>query len=147
MGVLFESSGVAEKSYPRSALSDGVRNLSDLHFSIGVLAESAKISVVIPVFNEVETIEFVIDRVLNCGFDVEAIVVDDASTDGTTDLLKNFHHPRVRCFFHTVNLGKGAALRRGFAETTHPYVFVQDADLEYDPADYRTMIETLLDGR
>ena len=147
MGVLFDGGDVAEKPYQRSSAADDVRNLSDPQLLNGVLPEPAKISVVIPVFNEVETIEFVIDRVINCGFDVEVIVVDDASTDGTTDLLKNFQHPRVRCFFHTVNLGKGAALRRGFAETTHPYVFVQDADLEYDPADYRTMIEPLLDGR
>lgn len=109
--------------------------------------ESAKISVVIPVFNEVQTIGIVIDRVLNCGFDVEVIVVDDASTDGTRDFLKTFEHPRVRSFFHTANLGKGAALRRGFAAAVNPYVFVQDADLEYDPSDYRTMIEPLLDGR
>jgi glycosyltransferase involved in cell wall biosynthesis len=106
-----------------------------------------KISVVIPVFNEAQTIGTVIDRVLNCGFDVEVIVVDDASTDGTRDFLKSSTHPRVRCFFHTINRGKGAALRLGFAAATHPYVFVQDADLEYDPRDYRIMIEPLLDGR
>jgi glycosyltransferase involved in cell wall biosynthesis len=110
-------------------------------------ADLPKISVAIPVFNEAQTIGTVIDRVLNCGFDVEVIVVDDASTDGTRDFLKSFTHPRVRCFFHTINRGKGAALRLGFAAATHPYVFVQDADLEYDPHDYRIMIEPLLDGR
>ncbi len=111
------------------------------------MPEPAKISVVIPVFNEVETIGKVIDRVLNCGFDVEVIVVDDASTDGTRDFLGTFEHPRVRCFFHSVNRGKGAALRLGFAAATNPYVFVQDADLEYDPRDYHVMIGPLLDGR
>ena len=111
------------------------------------MPEPVKISVVIPVFNEVETIGKVIDRVLNCGFDVEVIVVDDASTDGTRDFLGTFEHPRVRCFFHSINRGKGAALRLGFAAATNPYVFVQDADLEYDPRDYHVMIGPLLDGR
>jgi len=147
MGVLFDSSVVTEKPYPRSGLSDDVRDLSDPQMLNHVLAGPAKISVVIPVFNEVETIGLVIDRVLNCGFDVEVIVVDDASRDGTTDFLKTFEHPRVRCLFHAVNQGKGAALRTGFAAATNPYVFVQDADMEYDPADYRTMIEPLIDGR
>jgi len=152
MALLFDGD-VTEKPYPRSGLSDNVRSLRDPHLSNDLLvsndalADPAKISVVIPVFNEVETIGLVIDRVLDCGFDVEVIVVDDASTDGTGNFLKTYDHPRVRCLFHTVNMGKGAALRRGFAAATHPYVFVQDADLEYDPADYRTMIEPLLDGR
>jgi glycosyltransferase involved in cell wall biosynthesis len=109
--------------------------------------ESIKISVVIPVFNEVETIGIVLDRVLNCGFDVEVIVVDDASTDGTRDFLQTFEHPRVRCFYQAVNRGKGAALRLGFAAAVNPYVLVQDADLEYDPRDYRVMLEPLRDGR
>lgn len=109
--------------------------------------EPAKISVVIPVFNEANTIGRVIDRVLNCGFDAEVIVVDDGSTDGTREFLQKFEHPKVRCFFHARNKGKGAALRLGFAAAANPYVFVQDADLEYDPADYRQMIGPLLDGR
>lgn len=111
------------------------------------MSEATEISVVIPVFNEVETIGKVIDRVLNCGFDAEVIVVDDASTDGTRDFLGTFEHPRVRCFFHSVNRGKGAALRLGFAAATKPILFVQDADLEYDPRDYHIMIGPLLDGR
>jgi glycosyltransferase involved in cell wall biosynthesis len=105
------------------------------------------ISVVIPVFNEVNTIEKVIRRVLECGFDVEIIVVDDASTDGTREFLLNYNHPRVRKLFHDVNKGKGAALRSGFALASRPYVFVQDADLEYDPKDFALMIPPLLDGR
>jgi glycosyltransferase involved in cell wall biosynthesis len=109
--------------------------------------ETAKISVVIPVYNEAHTIGKVIDRVLNCGFDVEIIAVDDGSTDGTREFLQRLEHPRVRPFFHARNKGKGAALRLGFAAASHPYVFVQDADLEYDPRDYHKMIEPLLDGR
>ena len=109
--------------------------------------ETAKISVVIPVYNEVHTIGTVIDRVLNCGFDVEIIAVDDGSTDGSREFLQRLEDPRVRVFFHARNKGKGAALRRGFAEVTGDIVLVQDADLEYDPRDYHKMIEPLLDGR
>jgi glycosyltransferase involved in cell wall biosynthesis len=112
-----------------------------------MMAEAVKISVVIPAYNEAETVGHVIDRVLNCGFDTEVIVVDDASTDGTREFLQRFEHPRVKCFYHSVNRGKGAALRLGFAAASNPYVFVQDADLEYDPRDYAAMIPPLLDGR
>ncbi len=111
------------------------------------MADSAKISVVIPAYNEAGTIGTVIDRVLKCGFDVEVIVVDDASTDGTREFLQRFEHPQVRTLYHASNRGKGAALRLGFAAASHPYVFVQDADLEYDPRDYAKVIEPLLDGR
>lgn len=111
------------------------------------MAEPAKISVVIPVYNEVKTIGEVINRVLDCGFDPEVIVVDDASTDGTREFLKNFQHRNVKVFYHSKNRGKGAALRMGFAAASNPYVFVQDADLEYNPNDYHAMIEPLLDGR
>jgi glycosyltransferase involved in cell wall biosynthesis len=109
--------------------------------------EQTKISVVIPVYNEAATIGRVIERVLDCGFDPEVIVVDDASTDGSTKFLREFSHPRVQCFFHAANRGKGAALRLGFAAAKNPYVFLQDADLEYDPKDYAVMIGPLLDGR
>jgi glycosyltransferase involved in cell wall biosynthesis len=109
--------------------------------------EAPKISVVIPAYNEVKTIGLVIDRVLNCGYDAEVVVVDDASTDGTAEFLRRFEHPRMKCFFHATNKGKGAALRLGFAAATNPYLFVQDADLEYDPRDYRAVMEPLLDGR
>jgi glycosyltransferase involved in cell wall biosynthesis len=109
--------------------------------------ETPKISVVIPVYNEVRTIGQVLDRVLHCGFEVEIIVVDDASTDGTREFLRTFEHPRVKVLYHAKNRGKGAALRLGFAAASNPYVFVQDADLEYDPKDYARVIEPLLDGR
>ncbi|MGD0074579.1 MAG: glycosyltransferase family 2 protein [Candidatus Binataceae bacterium] len=109
--------------------------------------EQTKISVVIPVFNEVNTIGEVIRRVLDCGFDAEVIVVDDGSRDGTRDYLKRFEHPQVRCFYHSVNQGKGAALRLGFAAARNPYVVVQDADLEYDPKDFHLVLGPLIDGR
>jgi len=109
--------------------------------------DNVSISVVIPVFNEVATIGQVIQRVLDCGYETEAIVVDDASTDGTREYLQRLEHPRVHCFYHAVNRGKGAALRMGFAAAKNPYVIVQDADLEYDPRDYRLILEPLIDGR
>jgi glycosyltransferase involved in cell wall biosynthesis len=112
-----------------------------------MMADSVSISVVIPVFNEAGTIGQVIQRVLGCGYDIEVIVVDDASTDGTRDYLQKLEDPRVRCFYHAVNRGKGAALRMGFAAAKNTYVIVQDADLEYDPADYKLVLAPLLDGR
>ena len=109
--------------------------------------DAAKISVAIPVYNEAGTIGEVIRRVLYCGFETEVIVVDDASTDDTPGYLRSLEHPQVHCFYHAVNRGKGAALRTGFAAARNPYVVVQDADLEYDPRDYRHLLEALLDGR
>src|SRR5712692_1138054 len=109
--------------------------------------DPVQISVVIPVYNESRTIGEVITRVLACGFDVEVIVVDDASTDGTREYLRQLEHPRVHCFFHTANRGKGAALRLGFAAARHPFIVVQDADLEYDPGDYSAVLKPLVDNR
>jgi glycosyltransferase involved in cell wall biosynthesis len=109
--------------------------------------DAVKISVVIPVYNEAGTIGEVIKRVIDCGFDTEVIVVDDASTDETAKHLRALQHPRVQCFYHAVNRGKGAALRTGFAAARNPYVVVQDADLEYDPQDYKRLLEALIDGR
>lgn len=111
------------------------------------MADGVSISVVIPVFNEVGTIGDVIQRVLACGYDSEVIVVDDGSTDGTRDYLERLGHPKVRCLYHAVNRGKGASLRLGFAAAKNQYVIVQDADLEYDPRDYRHVLEPLIDGR
>ncbi len=111
------------------------------------MAEQVKISVVMPVYNEAATLTQAIQRVLNCGFDCEVIAVDDGSTDGTRELLKNYHDPRVRCFFQAVNRGKGAALRLGFAAAHNDIVVVQDADLEYDPRDYHALLQPLIDGR
>jgi len=108
---------------------------------------SASLSVVIPCFNEVATIEVILKRVLDSPYTGEVIVVDDGSTDGTHDVLGQVDDPRVQTILLPHNRGKGAALRRGFAATTKPYVIVQDADLEYDPAEYGAMLEPLLDGR
>jgi glycosyltransferase involved in cell wall biosynthesis len=105
------------------------------------------ISVIMPVYNEVATIERAIERVLHCGYEVEVIVVDDGSDDGTREYLRQLSRPGVRCFFHARNLGKGAAVRLGFAAARHPITIVHDADLEYDTRDYRALLEPLIDGR
>ena len=108
-----------------------------------------KLSVIIPVFNEKKTIEEIIRRVqaAEVGLEKEIIVVDDASEDGTRQILENLNHPNVKICFHSKNQGKGAALRTGFSKVKGDIILIQDADLEYDPKDYPVLLEPLLDGR
>lgn len=110
-----------------------------------------KLSVVMPVYNEVQTIEHVIDVVasVKTGLDTELIVVDDCSHDGTRDVLRRCaeKHPSLRAEYHDRNRGKGAALRTGFARATGDIVLVQDADLEYDPNEYSRLLQPILTGR
>ena len=100
-----------------------------------------------PAYNEATAIEAVLARVLAQPATREVIVVDDGSTDGTRALLNEIRDPRVRVVMQPFNQGKGAALRRGFALATSDYVVVQDADLEYDPAEYPVLLAPLLDNR
>jgi glycosyltransferase involved in cell wall biosynthesis len=108
-----------------------------------------KLSVVIPAYNEEATIEEIVERVRQAPFEKEILIVDDASSDGTSKLLRALASrcPEVRVFEHRVNRGKGAALRTGFAEARGDVVLVQDADLEYDPEDYPVLLGPILDGR
>ena len=108
-----------------------------------------KLSVVIPCYNERTTLEPLLQRVRGSGVsDLEIIVVDDCSTDGTRELLRERLEKQVeRVIYHERNQGKGAALRTGFAAATGEIVLVQDADLEYDPQDYRRLLRPILDGR
>jgi glycosyltransferase involved in cell wall biosynthesis len=105
------------------------------------------LSVVMPCYNERATIEEVVERVVASPHTRELLIVDDGSTDGTRDVLAKLDDPGIRVLVQERNQGKGAALRRGFAEATAPYVVVQDADLEYDPEEYGDLIAPLLDGR
>jgi glycosyltransferase involved in cell wall biosynthesis len=119
------------------------------HYHSGTVAEPRPcLSVVIPCFNERATISTVVGQVLASPWTAEVIIVDDGSTDGTRDLLAELGagDPRVRVHLQPYNQGKGAALRRGFAEATAPYVIVQDADLEYDPAEYGGLVQPLVNG-
>jgi glycosyltransferase involved in cell wall biosynthesis len=109
-----------------------------------------KLSIVIPIYNEVETLRELLQHVIDVdlGVEKELILVDDCSSDGTTDLLKEIEqeHPEWSIAFHEVNQGKGAALRTGFAKATGDVVVIQDADLEYDPRDLALLLGPILDG-
>ena len=110
-----------------------------------------KVSILIPVYNEFSTLPQVLQRVIaaplppNC--EKEIVVVDDGSTDGTTELLAQFKDsPLVLVHYSIVNFGKGAAIRQGLARATGDIVLIQDGDLEYDPADYVKVLEPLVQG-
>ena len=108
-----------------------------------------KLSVVIPVFNEKSTVEEIIRRVqaVDVGLDKEIVAVDDASTDGTCEILQGLAADGIRVIRHEKNQGKGGALRTGFAAARGDVVLVQDADLEYDPREYPALLEPILEGR
>ena len=107
------------------------------------------LSVVIPCFNETNTIEQIVDKVHRAPVDdLEIIIVDDCSTDGTRDVLREkIEGQAARVIYHERNQGKGAALRTGFRAATGDMVIIQDADLEYDPQDYERLIAPILAGK
>ena len=106
------------------------------------------LSIVIPVYNERHTVAEIVRRVRAVPVAKEIIVIDDGSTDGTGDLLRAMAGaPDLRILYHAHNRGKGAALRTGFPAATGDIVLVQDADLEYDPADYHLLLRPILDNQ
>jgi len=108
-----------------------------------------KISVLIPVYNEAQTIKEIVARVQAVALEKEIIIVDDYSSDGTREHLReiNQNHENVTILYHDHNQGKGAALRTGFQAITGDIVIIQDADLEYDPREYPLLLGPILDGR
>lgn len=109
--------------------------------------EKQSLSVVMPVYNEKNTVLKIIDKVLALDIVKELVIVDDGSSDGTKEVLKTAKFdPRVKVYYHTKNSGKGAALRTGFKYVSGEVVAVQDADLEYDPREFLEMIKPINDG-
>ncbi len=109
-----------------------------------------KLSVVIPVYNEMATLEKILQQVLavDTGLETEIVLVDDCSRDGSRELLEKLskQHPDWKVVLHAYNRGKGAALRSGFAAATGDVILIQDADLEYDPNEYPRLLAPILDG-
>jgi glycosyltransferase involved in cell wall biosynthesis len=108
-----------------------------------------KLSVVMPVYNEERTLEEIVRRVLETPYEKELVLVDDGSKDTSREIMQRLEaeHPEVRCFYHERNSGKGAALSTGFKEVQGDVVVVQDADLEYDPGDYGTLLRPIEEGK
>jgi len=108
-----------------------------------------KLSIVIPVYNEKNTILEILKRVeaVALPLEKEIILIDDCSTDGTRELLRSLPAGKYKIFYQEKNQGKGAAVRRGFKETSGDIILIQDADLEYDPQEYGKLIKPIMDGK
>ncbi len=106
-----------------------------------------KLSVVIPVYNEKDTIKEIYNSVKAVNLEKEIILIDDCSSDGTREIILGLADDTTKVFIHDRNMGKGAALRTGFKNVTGDIVIIQDADLEYDPSQYPKLIKPILDGK
>jgi glycosyltransferase involved in cell wall biosynthesis len=144
-GVLeFEKHNDAERmQLARQLLGEGPCRQLGLY----PVPDDFKLSVVIPVYNEEQWIRKLVERVQAVPIPKEIIIVNDCSTDGTRDILEELRRDNIHIHHQPVNCGKGAALREGFKRATGQVILVQDADLEYDPAEYPRLIQPILDNR
>src|SRR5215471_10689344 len=112
------------------------------------MSDAVKLSILMPVYNEARTVQTVIKRLLDVSFpcQVEVVIVDDASTDGTAEILDRFHDERLVKLRHPVNRGKGAAIRTAVAAATGDFMVPLDADLEYQPEEIPKLLEPVLSG-
>ncbi|HZZ78879.1 MAG TPA: glycosyltransferase family 2 protein [Gemmataceae bacterium] len=117
------------------------------HLGIYPIPEGFKVSVVIPVYNEKQWVRELVRRVQEVPMPKEIILVDDCSTDGTRDILRELEQEGCRVIFQPKNQGKGAALRTGFQHASGDVIIVQDADLEYDPAEFPKLIQPIIEGK
>ena len=109
--------------------------------------KNIKLSIIIPCFNECRTIKQLLEKVHNCPVkNKEIIIVDDCSTDGTKELLHSIKTDLDKVFFHSVNRGKGAAIRTGLEQVSGDVIIFQDADLEYDPSEYKILLNPIETG-
>ena len=110
-----------------------------------------RITVLVPIFNEVNTLKIILKKIEEadfCGLEKEIILIDDFSTDGTREILEELKNEnKYKIFYHEKNQGKGAALRTGLKHVTGDIVVIQDADLEYDPVDYKPLVQLILDNK
>jgi glycosyltransferase involved in cell wall biosynthesis len=105
------------------------------------------VSIIVPVFNEKDTIKQIIDTILNTPCKKEILIIDDGSTDGTRDILNKLKHPNVKVVLHENNYGKGKAIQTGIKNSRGDIILIQDADLEYDPNEYPVLLQPILAGK
>ena len=111
------------------------------------LSQNFTLSIVVPVYNEKDTLKAAVDAIANTPYKKEIIVVDDGSTDGTREIIQNLKHADVKNVFQERNYGKGRAIQVGLAEATGEIILIQDADLEYDPIEYPVLLAPILAGK
>jgi glycosyltransferase involved in cell wall biosynthesis len=124
-------------------------DLHTLHKPVLDFEKTLKLTVIMPCYNEVKTLEKILERVRHVGLADEILIVDDGSTDGTRDILRRIEAESpadVRVIYHERNQGKGAAINTGFRNATGDVYLIQDADLEYDPRDYPVLLQPIEEG-
>ena len=147
-GTLFDRSSVGARPPERHCLHPAAPLSRSSGQECPAFRPWSLLTVIIPVFNEAQTIDQLLRSVLAAPYNKQLIVVDDGSTDGTTEILERWEgHPQVELLAHSKNRGKGAAIRTGLEQARGRFTIVQDADLEYDPCDYPRLIEPLVSGQ